>query len=207
MTNYERGFLTKCASARVPKGLAIAMLKRAQAQGQPASAQGSDAGIGSYVDNTLNYAPATGSYAEAIRNNIARSSTPDIGKTTEYAFPRWDEDTSQVMTDYDVPVSDSDAHVTSEDLENIRRSQATDFAGKFFPEGSVPWRRVFDNLTSAGRVNHANYLDTGTVPMRENADTSGLGNLKLTPEQLKLLMDFQNRMARRGAGPASAGVA
>lgn len=30
MTNYELGFLTKCASAKVPKNIAVALLKHAQ---------------------------------------------------------------------------------------------------------------------------------------------------------------------------------
>jgi hypothetical protein len=194
MTRYEQGFLTKCASVRVPKNVAFALLKRAQ------EAKNDDAGIGGYSANGINWldtdhvlAPNHNSYAGRLLGNARGAERMDSGRSGIKA-PRYSPATNLY---YAMPSSDNtnSGPISQRSLDGIRSSQAHQNAASIGYFG-VPRDRIINNLIEAGKKNQQSYIDTGTVPKRDTLDRTGIETLQLSPEDEAQLLEMQNTMAR-----------
>ena len=151
----------------------------------------SSAGIGSHYDNgrfAVSFWPRSGSYAWALRRNFTNGTT--LRKDT---------------SDYRLSNAfKGRGDVTLSHLLSARRAQAVDNANEIYPEGSVPWKKLVDNLIRAGEENHKAYLRTGGVPKRKEPDLKGMEQLHLDKDLLKLM---QNTMVRNGKPTAVANIA
>lgn len=153
----------------------------------------SSAGIGSHSDNGnwgQIFWPISGSYAEALTRNVQSMHQP------EFVRSRAEGRLSDAFK--------GEGDVTLSDLLSARRRQAVRHAGEFYPEGSVPWKKVVDNLIRAGAENYKAYLRTGDVPKRKEPDLKGVEQLHLDKDLLK---EIQNTMVRNGKPTAVANIA
>lgn len=96
--------------------------------------------------------------------------------------------------------------VMQSDIDADRGAQSNMNAREFFPVWSAPWRKIQKNLERAGQENQKQYLETGDVVPRGEADMTGLDDIYLTPEQIEMLRNMQNMQVNKGGRSYSSGI-
>ena len=177
-----------------------------------------DAGIGSLEDNTawhpvsdwVNESPHWGghkvpSYMDLLFRNAGSNSDARFGAVR--SFPMYNKGDNSIRAGGYGPLLEGDADISAPmsvgDLKAVRAMQADNNARQFYPQGSVPYKRIYDNLIQAGQENLEDYLTTGEVTPRGEADLDGIEKLKLTPKQLDTLKRMQDSMAQNQMGRAA----
>jgi hypothetical protein len=84
-----------------------------------------------------------------------------------------------------------DEKITSEELDAMRKEQASHIANRYFPSGTAPWEKMVRNLIESGRLNHKQYIEGGRI----NPETKypALDEKMETPSDF---INFQKSMVR-----------
>ena len=203
--SYIRGF---CKAAEAA-GVDPVQLAKYASDGVIHGEGAQNAGVGSYYDNSWDWAEdASKDPASVDRGKlhaIPLNSKSYIGRLLRRHPGHTKGESAPVV----YPTSFSDgalandqnpsAPVTLNDLEFYRKLQAGANAMRLAPHGSVPYKRIVDNLINAGKENYQSYLETRDTKERAEPDLKGIEKIKLTPEEKKQLLQMQNTMARNGA--------
>jgi hypothetical protein len=209
MTRYEQGFLTKCASARVPKNVAFALLKRAQEAGSQDAQLGSlDQAENDYLKQlgrmeSLGEVDDDGSGSSVTLNPLGHIFMDRVkrmgltgGQYDQLSYPDalanipWSNKFGRTVHSvvdpiYSAFVSDplersiTSPRITMDELEAARAAQAEWGANQIFPAGTRANKKIQESLINAGRKNYQNWLDWGTGAPRDKYDPTGIEGMNL----------------------------
>lgn len=204
--SYARGFCKAAAAAGVDP---VALAKYAQAStGEPVRSDRS-AGIGTLGQNE---AKGSNAYIPQLWSMIGKPRRVENSKLTpgDLAFPA--SLSKPFAPSYRYPgigpvqIKKFD-DLTESDLSEIRKRQE-DWLRQISPVApGAPTETLLNSLRKYIRPeNIESYRKTGVIPERNEMDTRGLEDLKLTPEQKEMIRIIQNSSARKGTASVRRGV-